>query len=414
MATSIDTFQPGLGLTQYISLQGSFPPRSANEATGEASGAYIAAIHTTAATFVPRHAADVSGQLIPIAQNTALFSLLGTTYGGNGQTTFALPNLQANVIAGPGQGPGLSLYDLGQQFGENAVTLTQAQLPTSVGGGGQTIGDVQPTTALNYAIALYGVFPQDGGSGSIPASIGSIITFAGNFAPADYMLLEGQLLSIAEHDALFQLIGTTYGGDGQETFALPDLRGRVVVGQGNGFTIGETFGGETDTITQATMPTNMGGGGQPVSNYQPSIALNYMIALAGIFPSQNANTAANEPTSSNDDFEPFLGEILLTAANVVPNGYARCEGQLLPINQNQALFALLGTTYGGDGQTTFALPDLRGRTIIDAGTFGNRTVVLGEQVGSPTYSITSANIPDLNFSGTPQSDTLYGGDGVCW
>jgi microcystin-dependent protein len=411
MANAINTVQPGLGLTQYISMQGIFPPRSGADAPNQGSDEFIATIQTTAANFAPRGTADVSGQILPISQNTALFSLLGTNYGGNGTTNFALPNLQGQVIAGPGQGPGLSLHDLAEQYGQNTVTLTQAQLPASVGGSSQSVSDVQPTTAINYAIALYGVFPSNGVGGSIPAAIGTVITFAGNFAPAGYMLMEGQLLSISENETLFQLIGTTYGGDGQNTFALPDLRGRVVVGQGNGFTMGQTFGGETDIITAANMPTTMGGGGQAISNYQPSIALNYLIALSGIFPSQNGNTPPDEPPAAGGQGEPFIGEILLTAVNVVPNGYARCEGQLLPINQNQALFALLGTTYGGNGTTNFALPDLRGRTIIDTGTFGGTTVTLGEQVGIPSYTLTSASIPNLNFSGTPLSDTLYGGDG---
>jgi microcystin-dependent protein len=65
--------------------------------------------------------------------------------------------------------------------------------------------------------------------------------------------------------------------------------------------------------------------------------------------------------------DPFIGEIRLVPFNFAPRGWAICEGQLLPINQNQALFALLGTTYGGDGRTTFALPDLRGRIPIGAG-----------------------------------------------
>ena len=65
--------------------------------------------------------------------------------------------------------------------------------------------------------------------------------------------------------------------------------------------------------------------------------------------------------------DPFIGEIRLVPFNFAPKGWALCAGQLLPINQNQALFALLGTTYGGDGRTTFALPDLRGRVAVVAG-----------------------------------------------
>ena len=79
--------------------------------------------------------------------------------------------------------------------------------------------------------------------------VGEIRIFAGNFAPAGWMFCEGQLLPISENETLFQLIGTTYGGDGQSTFALPDLRGRIPLHFGNGFTLAETGGVETVTLT---------------------------------------------------------------------------------------------------------------------------------------------------------------------
>src|SRR4051812_42905208 len=79
--------------------------------------------------------------------------------------------------------------------------------------------------------------------------VGEIRMFAGNFAPDGWMFCEGQLLPISEYETLFNLIGTTYGGDGQSTFALPDLRGRVPLHFGNGFTLAETRGVETVTLT---------------------------------------------------------------------------------------------------------------------------------------------------------------------
>src|SRR6476620_6645974 len=79
--------------------------------------------------------------------------------------------------------------------------------------------------------------------------VGEIRMFAGNFAPAGWMFCEGQLLPISEYATLFQLIGTTYGGDGQSTLALPDLRGRIPVHQGNGFILAETGGAEEITLT---------------------------------------------------------------------------------------------------------------------------------------------------------------------
>src|SRR5262245_53898789 len=79
--------------------------------------------------------------------------------------------------------------------------------------------------------------------------VGEIRIFAGNFAPAGWMFCEGQLLPISENETLFQLIGTTYGGDGESTFALPDLRGRLPMHQGNGFILAETGGAEMITLT---------------------------------------------------------------------------------------------------------------------------------------------------------------------
>src|ERR687885_2100818 len=91
---------------------------------------FLAEIRAVGFNFAPRGWALCDGQLLPISQNTALFSLLGTTYGGDGKSTFALPNLQGSAPLGAGQGPGLSLYDLGQQGGEQAVTLLQTEMPS--------------------------------------------------------------------------------------------------------------------------------------------------------------------------------------------------------------------------------------------------------------------------------------------
>jgi microcystin-dependent protein len=87
--------------------------------------------------------------------------------------------------------------------------------------------------------------------------------------------------------------------------------------------------------------------------------------------------------------EPFLAEIKIVGFNFAPRGYAFCDGQILPINQNQSLYSLLGTTYGGDGRVTFALPDLRGRTPIHTGTI-NR---LGTKAGSEQHTLSAIEMP---------------------
>lgn len=160
--------------------------------------------------------------------------------------------------------------------------------------------------------------------------VGELRIFAGNFAPAGWMFCEGQLLSISENETLFQLIGTTYGGDGQSTFALPDLRGRIPIHQGNGFVLAETGGVEEVTLTVNQIPSHshplLGstdpatttaptfnvigtpaaatplfaatpnlslaptsispvGGSQPHNNMQPYLCVNFIISLFGIFPS---------------------------------------------------------------------------------------------------------------------------------
>jgi microcystin-dependent protein len=92
--------------------------------------------------------------------------------------------------------------------------------------------------------------------------------------------------------------------------------------------------------------------------------------------------------------EPFIAEVKMFGGNFAPRGYALCNGQILPIAQNTALFSLLGTTYGGNGQTTFGLPDLRGRSPLGFGSGPGLTPrSLGESSGSPTHTLTSTEMP---------------------
>jgi microcystin-dependent protein len=107
--------------------------------------------------------------------------------------------------------------------------------------------------------------------------------------------------------------------------------------------------------------------------------------------------------------EPFLGEIRIVSFNFAPKGWAMANGQLLPINQNQALFALFGTTYGGDGRVTFAIPDLRGRTPIS---FGN-SFTLGQRGGEEAHTITMSEMPQHfhGVNGTTTIGTVNNGNG---
>src|SRR5882672_7902777 len=116
------------------------------------SNPFVAEIRIFAGNFAPTGWALCNGQLMPISQNTALFSLLGTTYGGDGKSNFALPNLQGSVPMQAGQGPGLSLRDLGEIGGDQAVTLLQTEMPShNHGVQGTTTGN--QTTPVNNAWA---------------------------------------------------------------------------------------------------------------------------------------------------------------------------------------------------------------------------------------------------------------------
>ena len=122
------------------------------------------------------------------------------------------------------------------------------------------------------------------------------------------------------------------------------------------------------------------GNGQQISNIQPYLTLNYCIALVGLYPSRN--------------WEPFLGTIGIFGFNFNPRGWATCDGQLLAISSNSALFSLLGTTYGGDGRTTFGLPDLRGRVPVHMGQGpGLSSYHLGSKSGAERIYITVPNLP---------------------
>lgn len=155
--------------------------------------------------FAPRAWAFCDGQILPINQNQALFSLLGTTYGGNGVTTFALPDLRNRVPISSGQGPGLANYSLGQQSGASSVTLVSSQIP-----------------AHSHSVATTGTPTTNNPSGAIPGPSGT-------------------------HALYDPAINTTLA---------PDI------------------------VTNA-------GGSQPHENTQPTIGINYCIALQGIFPPRN-------------------------------------------------------------------------------------------------------------------------------
>jgi microcystin-dependent protein len=167
------------------------------------------------ALFTGNYAPDgwlaADGSILPISGYVPLFEAIGVAFGGNGATTFALPNFNGTAAVGVGQGPGLPPVALGQ-----AVS-----------------GGTVPGLGVNYLICTNGAYPSSSGDGKLPADgqfFGQVIAFAGQHPPTGWAPCDGSLLPIADNQALFQLIGTTYGGDGEQDFALPDLRGRMLVG----------------------------------------------------------------------------------------------------------------------------------------------------------------------------------------
>jgi microcystin-dependent protein len=182
--------------------------------------AYLGEIFMGGWNFNPKGFSFCNGQLLPISQNSALFSLLGTTYGGDGQSTFALPDLRGRVPMHWGQGPGLSQYVIGEQLGVENVTLNQTQIP-----------------AHNHAILVNGLQ----GTTNIPAS-------------------------------------NTYMASGPYTGSGPNATALKT------FTTNATA---TNLIALNPGSTSIYGNSQPHNNIQPSLAVSFVIAMQGIFPSRN-------------------------------------------------------------------------------------------------------------------------------
>jgi microcystin-dependent protein len=193
------------------------------------SNVFMAAIIQFAGNFAPRSWAFCQGQTLSIAQNTALFSLLGTTYGGNGQTTFQLPDFRGRVPVGTGQGPGLSNVVLGEIAGEPSHTLTINEMPQhnhSFNGS---------TSTLNFS----------------SAAATSQSAAAGSFLARKNV----DLSAVGSQPAIYAPAGSAVGN------AL------------GGLNVAGTIGGT--------------GGSQPHNNMQPYLGMNFIIAIQGIYPSRN-------------------------------------------------------------------------------------------------------------------------------
>lgn len=281
--------------------------------------------------------------------------------------------------------------------------------------------------------------------------LGEIRMFAGIDAPDGWLVCDGKKLPVAQYRALFSVLGKVWGGDGVTTFALPDFRGRVPVGDGPGpgltpRAVGSAGGIDQITFTKETLPphrhaliasknpaadaspdrriyaaakspketaplglayiteakgntirplkndvlTEAGGNGlggvTPHSNMMPSLAITFIIAAFGEHPLDAQDSIA----------EPYMGEIRIFAVPYPPRGWADCAGGEIPTPQYEALYSILGTTYGTrDGHVV--LPKLAGRVPLGQGTGpGLIPATLGKKTGTPKAVIAPDEVPRHN------------------
>ncbi|HEX5709665.1 MAG TPA: tail fiber protein [Pyrinomonadaceae bacterium] len=208
-----------------------------------------------------------------VGEHEALFRLIGTKFGGGGYE-FATPDYRDKVP---------EVWDRDYNKLERK--------------------------GLNYCVATHGLFPDEARVPGENRDMGGIALFVFDIKDwgRDWMPSDGRTLDIRQHQALFSLLETRFGGNGQTDFKLPDMRKSAPKGS------------------------------------------HYAISPGGIYPSRGG---------SRRIAEAHTGEIRLFPYDFVPDGWALCDGTLLPLERNVALFSLLGTTFGGDGRRTFALPDL--------------------------------------------------------
>jgi microcystin-dependent protein len=235
-------------------------------------------ICTFAFGFCPKGFLPATGAFLPIGQNEALFSLLGIDYGGNGTTDFALPDLRGRTTVGASE-PGL----VGITGGGTGTVSARAA--TASGGVGVPAAQ-SPFVGLTRCIANTGVYPpQTGSTSSDNPFVGEIMTFAGVFCPAGYQPTDGSLLSIGQNQAVFQALGTTFGGDGTNTFGVPNLVGATAVGTGQGTELPDVAlgqaNGNTNTVKVQTATAKSVA--VPAAQW-PFLTVVSCVSLTGTFP----------------------------------------------------------------------------------------------------------------------------------
>ena len=255
------------------SIAGLYPSRD-----GGGTGDFpLGAIRTFAGNFAPNGAPQAEGQLLSIGQNTALFSLLGFSYGGDGRSTFALPDLRLHTARlERDKVPGLDNHPLGADTRTGAITLKAASPNARWHQPADRQSRPLPADHLHH--------PHDG-KHSVAERRRSISLARSWSSPKLRSLrLHGgsrELLPIIGNEALFQPRRRHLWRRRSGVLRLPDFRGRNVVGLSSSAAIGSLIGIEDVTLTSNHIPTNVGGGGAPFDNRGPGLALTYMIAIQG-------------------------------------------------------------------------------------------------------------------------------------
>lgn len=266
------------------------------------------------------------GRSLSISEYPELFDLIKTKYGGDGTSHFCVPKLLEFTKPEP--------IDLNNVYQEPEVTLVDGHFFEMNGElmdleeWGMTIDEVnaeirernaqrlipeepQPITYGSYFICVKGTHPSHYSDDEM--YLGMLQAFAFDMQPQHFLKCEGQILKINDNQALFSLLGNKFGGDGRLTFALPDFRGAKVVG----------------------------------------VSVNYYISKAGQYPSRD----------SYNILEAYTATIVPNLFSFVPSGFKVCDGAMMSLSNNTALYSLLGTNYGGNGSTDFAIPNLEEEAI---------------------------------------------------
>ncbi len=303
-ATTVST----QAMLEIVDITGAAP----GTATGEPRNTMAMVHHFAGAFETCGYNAD--GRALPKATNADLSGALGDAYGADGSGNFNLPDLR----------------------GRSAIGVS----PGEVGG----YDPAKRTLGMVWMICNGGDFPVE----KSPA-LGMLRLMSAEVVPDGWLPADGRMLSKAENPALFDLLGYVYGGDGADQYAVPDLSQRTPVGMGTA-----SDGSVIDLGTKVD-----GGGGVA------GLGLNFLIVAAG-------NQPASQPGGSFDPITPLVGEVLILATvNPVFNdlGWFPAVGQvMLTAGGLHPLFLAIGSAYGGNGKSTFMLPNLEGKAIVGAAT----------------------------------------------